>query len=139
MVLHEIPRMCVSASLAEIVDSVRSRSLQFKTSEGYTNRTYTWKGTDYCCRGSYVRIWSSCMLELYDPRAKVIRTLADEVFFIVGRDPLIEKRVPITFVSRATISSLDVLTPKVFTGLLAGAEKSKTKLGGSVLDLDCAL
>ncbi|RZC75718.1 hypothetical protein C5167_051197, partial [Papaver somniferum] len=67
-----------------------SRSLQFKKSEGYTNRTYTWKGTDYCCRNSYVRIWSSCMLELYDPCDKVIRTLAEEVFFIVGRDPLIE-------------------------------------------------
>lgn len=26
----------------------------------------------------------------YDPRAKVIRKLADEVFSIVGRDPLIE-------------------------------------------------
>lgn len=26
----------------------------------------------------------------YDPRAKVIRKLAEEVFSIVGRDPLIE-------------------------------------------------
>ena len=26
----------------------------------------------------------------YDPRAKVIRKLAEEVFTIVGRDPLIE-------------------------------------------------
>jgi len=26
----------------------------------------------------------------YDPRAKVIKKLADEVFSIVGRDPLIE-------------------------------------------------
>lgn len=26
----------------------------------------------------------------YDPRAKVIRMLAEEVFSIVGRDPLIE-------------------------------------------------
>ncbi|KAG0590595.1 hypothetical protein KC19_1G112800 [Ceratodon purpureus] len=29
----------------------------------------------------------------YDPRAKVVRTLADEVFSIVGRDPLIEVAV----------------------------------------------
>ena len=29
----------------------------------------------------------------YDPRAKVIKKLADEVFSIVGRDPLIEVAV----------------------------------------------
>jgi len=28
----------------------------------------------------------------YDPRAKVIKNLADEVFSIVGKDPLIEVR-----------------------------------------------
>jgi citrate synthase len=33
----------------------------------------------------------------YDPRAKVIRKLADEVFSIVGRDPLIEVSFPIRF------------------------------------------
>lgn len=30
----------------------------------------------------------------YDPRAKVIKKLADEVFSIVGRDPLIEVTFP---------------------------------------------
>jgi citrate synthase len=28
----------------------------------------------------------------YDPRAKIIKKLADEVFDIVGRDPLVEVR-----------------------------------------------
>lgn len=32
----------------------------------------------------------------YDPRAKVIRKLAEEVFSIVGRDPLIEV-LPVKF------------------------------------------
>ncbi|PRQ51321.1 putative citrate synthase [Rosa chinensis] len=31
----------------------------------------------------------------YDPRANVIRKLADEVFSIVGRDPLIEDAVAV--------------------------------------------
>jgi citrate synthase len=33
----------------------------------------------------------------YDPRVKVIRKLAEEVFSIVGRDPLIEVSFPMWF------------------------------------------
>ncbi|CAL9013754.1 unnamed protein product [Prunus brigantina] len=35
--------------------------------------------------GIVIRVYKN-----YDPRAKVIRKLADEVFSIVGREPLIE-------------------------------------------------
>jgi citrate synthase len=31
-----------------------------------------------------------CVYKNYDPRAKVIKKLAEEVFSIVGQDPLIE-------------------------------------------------
>ena len=47
----------------------------------------------WCCAGS-----ASCLglvtgvYKNYDPRAKIIKKLADEVFSIVGRDPLVEVR-----------------------------------------------
>ena len=46
----------------------------------------------------------------YDPRAKVIRKLADEVFSIVGRDPLIE----VFFYSMLYFSLADRMCPLLF-------------------------
>ncbi len=46
----------------------------------------------------------------YDPRAKVIRKLAEEVFSIVGRDPLIE----VFFYSMLYFSLADRMCPVLF-------------------------
>lgn len=48
----------------------------------------------------------------YDPRAKVIRKLAEEVFSIVGRDPLIEVfSYPLLFVHAWIASSSHSAVP----------------------------
>ena len=65
----------------------------------------------------------------YDPRAKVIRKLAEEVFAIVGRDPLIEVlRILVSFAScppPPQSSSLSVLLTR---RLSVGREFSMTQI-----------
>lgn len=61
----------------------------------------------------------------YDPRAKVIRGLADEVFSIVGRDPLIEVAVALEtaalsdeyFVSRKLYPNVDFYSGLIYRAL----------------------
>eukprot|EP00246_Nothoceros_aenigmaticus_P017523 TRINITY_DN8636_c0_g1_i1.p1 TRINITY_DN8636_c0_g1~~TRINITY_DN8636_c0_g1_i1.p1 ORF type:complete len:517 (+),score=88.38 TRINITY_DN8636_c0_g1_i1:294-1844(+) len=61
----------------------------------------------------------------YDPRAKVIRTLADEVFSIVGRDPLIEVAVELEkaaladeyFVQRKLYPNVDFYSGLIYRAL----------------------
>jgi citrate synthase len=44
----------------------------------------------FYCRKRKMSGFGHRVYKNYDPRAKVIRKLAEEVFSIVGRDPLIE-------------------------------------------------
>uniref|UniRef100_A0A7I4CHN1 Citrate synthase n=1 Tax=Physcomitrium patens TaxID=3218 RepID=A0A7I4CHN1_PHYPA len=61
----------------------------------------------------------------YDPRAKVVRTLADEVFKIVGRDPLIEVAVALEkaaladeyFVKRKLYPNVDFYSGVIYRAL----------------------
>jgi citrate synthase len=61
----------------------------------------------------------------YDPRAKVVRTLAEEVFAIVGRDPLIEVAVALEkaaladdyFVKRKLYPNVDFYSGVIYRAL----------------------
>lgn len=54
----------------------------------------------------------------YDPRAKVIRKLAEEVFSIVGHDPLIEVIFLVYFILLDVIFSLPSLLGTLFWPLI---------------------